>query len=223
MASAPSLPGWIPLKGSKTREFINEATGQVLSRRQFDKLRGIFYEQKAAENKKKDEAAQLLRPAKGRKSARKAAEPEKAKRVIEARATKAKAKKIHRKKITRNLLTPGNMGERIEFETYDDYVEAWQEMQRIKSDIAGYGLGINMVDTRTGRVLNSTVFHLMTPTTFIDEDEFESEMQAELESKLYAEFLSYFMHVAFSRVYAADKLARLGDKRRNHKPGRKRK
>lgn len=59
--------------GGKSRQYLNERTGEVLSRRQFDKLAGRLpqgsYEKKAAANKAAAPGVAAARPARGRRSA----------------------------------------------------------------------------------------------------------------------------------------------------------
>ena len=57
--------GWERLDG---RIYRNIETGQILPRRQVDKLRNIYYEQKSAQNKLLNPELQQQRPARGRKS-----------------------------------------------------------------------------------------------------------------------------------------------------------
>lgn len=73
MATSPLAPGWKRLPGQNTRQYINEKSGEILSRRQYDKRfgrlagTGLTNESLAKKNKEENPLASALRPARGRK------------------------------------------------------------------------------------------------------------------------------------------------------------
>lgn len=234
----PLIPGFKPL-GGKSRNYVNEKTGEILSRRQFDKLRDIFYEKKAAENKAKDQLEQLARPAKGRKSVRKVT-PAFKKSIVEARAEKqaeeiaaekarkdmaAKvrmvqrraAKRIHVKKIRDQLLEAGRVGARIPFNTFAEYVDLWKQIQKMGEKIFAYSLGITYIVTEerseVGQERDVTVFTLMVAKDFIDEEEFDEAMRADMQERTYLKFAHFWMHLKFGNKFAQAKATRAGIKR----------
>ena len=211
------------------RAYRNKKTGKVISRRQYQNLSGVSFEAKAKANREKDAAAQLARPAKGRSSVRKLSKEMQAdivKARQEAKESKAaaerarkeetkrlrkveqmKKKKIHRKKIRPQLLRSGNMGERIAFETYEDYLEAIDEAKR-SGVVFAYGLGWSGVDSRDLRELDVTVLRLTALSSVLGEEEFDEIMEESQLEKPYMDFLHYWMHVAFKREYADKRKAK---------------
>lgn len=216
------------LPGDKARRYINASTGEIISRRQYDKLRGIQYEKKAEYNKARNEARQLLRPARGRKSALKKAPAEqrliaearkehreqvtarkKAERQIAShrRAVERKAKK-RVKKPTIYSLKKGAIGKRFTFNTYQDYLllmDAIQTMSvRGEKAVLSYSIGAYGHDTNNpGRDLGITFFGQKSPKMVLTEGEFD-DLDDELEeSKPYFERDAFFMHVAFTKKAAA--------------------
>lgn len=176
----PLVPGWEPLGGT-SRRYRNVETGQILPRRQFDKLRGISYEKKAEYSRARDPAAFYLRPARGRSSARKL-EGEFAQQVAEERKAAQQAareaeraataesrrlrevrrktnRRVKQKVIRPQLLKPGHKAERISFDTYEGYLKAIHEMRamrvtvngRRERGIIGYVLGIVGVVDKNGK------------------------------------------------------------------------
>ena len=171
MAKRVDLSNWVPL-GGKTRQYRNIKTGETISRRQYDKLRGINYERKAYFSKARDPKTFYLRPARGRKSARDLS-GEFAQQVIEERkaaeAVKQKEKKaevvkrkkkrkferqvnkrVHQKVVRPQLLKPGSKGARISFDSYEGYLKALNEMRNMRvtvngqrqPGVAGYAIGV---------------------------------------------------------------------------------
>lgn len=175
----PLIPGWAPLGGS-SRQYRNVETGQIISRRQLDKLRGIAYEQKAEYSRARDPAAFYLRPARGRSSARKlqgefarqVAEERKAAQQAAREAQRAAAaegrrlrevrrkanRRVKQKTIRPQLLKPGHKAARISFDTYEGYLKAVREMRamrvtvggRRERGVVGYTLGIVGVVEKNG-------------------------------------------------------------------------
>jgi len=238
MPTKPLLPGWKSL-GGKSRNFVNEKTGEVLSRRKFEELRGIYFEKKAAENRAKDELEQLARPARGRKSVVKAApefkqsvtQARKEKRVQveeEEKATKEMAKrvrtverkankKVHVKKIRDQLLKPGRLGARIPFNDYSDYLDLYKQIQTMGKKIFAYGLGITFVVSEErenfGEEVHVTVFTMMAARDKVSKNEFESRMKAAKEEASYLRFKNYWMQIKFGNQFAQEKAAKAGIKR----------
>lgn len=88
----------------KAQRFRNIETGEEISRREFNKRTGrLSFEELAKANKAANEDAQLLRPARGRSSARNA--PEEIKKVVlEARKVITDAEKEERRKAREKAL-----------------------------------------------------------------------------------------------------------------------
>ncbi len=93
-----SASDWSRLPG-KSRNFVNKRTGEILSRRQFDKLSGRLqyssYEKKAQANKAAHPRKSKQRPARGRKST---LPPSKKKKNAKKKAPTNRAKRKHGKK-----------------------------------------------------------------------------------------------------------------------------
>ncbi len=228
------LNDWQAVKGT-ARNYKNIKTGEVLSRRQFDKLRGISYETKAKINKAKNEKLQLLRPARGRKSALKldselkeavaTARKDRAdalaeKKLIEAETKKqntkfmrAMNKKIPTPKISKQSLKTGHMGVRKAFSSYEQYVELLTEAQRL-GVIFMYGLGWTGVSDRDGQVGETrdvTVFKMADVKLMRSEEEFNEAFEESILEKQYMHFRNYFMHFGFDKEYARDRIRRSKD------------
>lgn len=240
----PHLPGWsTPNKGTS---YINAETGQVLSRRQYDKLRrgdGLSNEMISKLNKASDLEAALSRPARGRKSLAKLSDAERQfiaearvedfQRKAEIKAEKqAKGKlsraiqrkvgkRVKRRRITYQMLNPGSKGARTYFNGYKEYLELFYEGKN-SGLVFSYGLGMVGVDSReeyNARDLAVTVFTMHAFDRPIPEERFNREFEAAILERSYFEFANYFMHVAFKKdVYTK----RAKDKRRVKK-GKKRK
>jgi hypothetical protein len=225
MATSKVLPGFRRLPGRSER-FINEATGEEISRRKYDTIRrGLSNEQLRDINRAQNPEISLARPARGRTSAiklapeiradiaaaRREAEEQRKQREKQIKETaklqrkieSAKNKKVRRKKVRKQLLKPGQMGSRIAFNDYDEYTEALDEARKT-GVVFAYGLGWHGIDERTGRTLDVTVFTLTSVRTTYDEDEFETAFEESQESKSYMIFLNYFMHIAFSKSFAEE-------------------
>jgi hypothetical protein len=217
-----TLPGFKRLPGRSER-FLVVATGQEISRRKYDLIRrGLSNEDLARINKATELQNQLARPARGRKSVLKAPDFIKQEVVSEriAESTKKEIlKKVEKqqKKIDRDnqrltarqvkvpkfsgrLLKAGRKARRVPFNDYDEYVTFYGDMKKSKIVFA-YSLGIAAVDTRIGRERDAIVFPMRTFDGLLSEDEFQSYMDAFLESHAYLEFMHYFIHIAFSAEY----------------------
>jgi hypothetical protein len=166
--------------GGSSRQFKNIKTGETISRRQYDKLRGISYEKKAAFSKARNPEEFYLRPAKGRTSqvkaqgeirkliaetrqeqfnARRQAEQDARNQKRLKRKTERKAnKRIHQKVIRPQLLKPGHMGASISVDSYEGYLKALGEMRAMKVTVGGkrqsgvtaYSVGVVGYDDRVG-------------------------------------------------------------------------
>lgn len=218
------------------RRFQNIKTGEIISRRQFDKqTKGIqSYEQKARLNKAVEGAREVLaKPARGRSSAQKLA-PEIREAVLEAREEAIKADKqiakarrdeakritkieklkaapIKTPRVTKQLLRTGRLGKRIGFTTYEQFRQALKEAQDI-GVVSFYGLGWVGVTDRPGDQGDGlkraiTVFRMRPVKEVIEKDEFDAEMQASIREHSYIQFLNYFMHLAYSSKYAQQRIA----------------
>lgn len=235
------LPGFKGLGGTAKR-VLDLSTGKELSRREYAekvKRQGLLSnEQLAKLNRDTQPEKQILRPTKGRKSAQKLKEDdaklEAQKRLLEAakqkrreaelkeqRATakKIEAKKrkvIKPKKITARLLEPGKQGRRIPFNTYDDYLQMFTDAKATKK-IFAYGLGVEGIDSRSGKIVTATIFTMRGFGRPISEDDFNDAMEEFLTERLYFVFTNYFIHLAFSVEYARQKAARKTPKKKKRK------
>jgi len=230
MANFERVPG-------PARQYRNTDTGEIISRRKYlEQKRGVSNEMFAKMNAVTNPELAALRPARGRKSALKLSKTEqeliaqarledklrqreireeaKKKREIEKLLKKRGTKKqIKRRRITGALLQPGRMGRRIPFETYDDYVEMFKEA-KAGGKVKFYGLGMQGYHENTGQELDITVFTMRTLTRPIPEDEFFAVMEEALEERLYFVFTNYWMHLAFSKEYAAQRAAKAKNRKR---------
>lgn len=212
------------LKGS-ARRYLDNVTGKEVSRRQYQEYMrgGTTNEQLAAINRAQNPIIAAARPAKGRKSALRASPQEreiiaqariedklrrevikqeaKKQREIEKLLAKRGAKKPkRRKRITLSLLQPGRIGRRIEFYTYQDYVEMFAEAKS-GGKVKFYGLGMQGYHENTGQELDITVFTMRTFTRPLPEDEFNAHMEEEMENRTYFVFTNYWMHLAFDKQF----------------------
>lgn len=243
------IPGWRRVVGSgRAERYENAATGEIVSRRQYDKIRrpGFTNESLAELNRAVEPIRAAERPARGKASLKKLPqeirESEAARRVLdeerrrkrekEIAAQKAtqrkveqtKGKKVHTpKRITGALLVPGSLGRTIEFVGgHAEYLELYEQAKKT-GKIFSYSIGVDGVDIRTGKRYRATVFTQRGFDRPIGKKTFDDEIRAFLESKSsYFLFTNYAMHLAFSIEYAKRKREQYGDKRKN-KPGRKKK
>lgn len=233
-SSAIDLKDWQVIKGT-ARNYKNVKTGEVLSRRQFDKLRGISYETKAKTNKAKNEKLQLLRPARGRKSALKldrdlqeavaTARKDRLAELAEKKIIEAETKKLNSKfmramnkktptpKISKQSLKTGHLGVRKPFSSYEQYVELLTEAQRL-GVIFMYGLGWTGVSDRDGQVGETrdvTVFKMADIKLMRTEEEFNEAFEESILEKQYMHFRNYFMHFGFDKEYARERIRKSKD------------
>lgn len=221
-----TLPGFKRLPGRSER-FLNEKTGETISRRKYDLLRrGISNETLAKINRTSEPKKQLARPARGRKSILKLPENivdelaierseerarkerlkalEKERRKVDRNVEKLKNKKIKTPKFSGRLLKKGRKARRLPFEEYSQYSKYWDEMKK-SGIVFAYSVGVSAVDTRIGYERDAIVFTLKTFSKKISEPDFNEAMINFLESKSYLEFLNYFIHIAFSESYYKSK------------------
>lgn len=232
------LPGFERIPGTgKNERFRNTVTGAEYSRRKYDEIRrpGFTNETLARLNKVTAPVQAVLRPARGRTSALKTAGEfresvaesriaeqkriEETKKLAREEADKFrrierfKGRKVKVKKLTARLLRPGKLGTRIGFNDYDEYLALMDDLERMGDrKVVAYGLGFAAVDIRLGLERDVTVFPMHSIHDTFDEDEFDSEMETELDNRPYLQFLNYFMHVAFAVPFAKEKAAAAGRK-----------
>lgn len=213
--------------GGKSRNYINTETGEIISRRQYDKLRGIFYEAKAKANREADITAALARPAKGRKKAQsdfekqirveaekirlQQVEEEKAKKKL-LKAVGSANRKVKPKKIRKELLKAGHRAERLRFSTYD---ELKNYVAQIKSNVlpngrrlvSSYAIGIMGYDEREDppREIGAHLTSLQGPSVLPTESELREMTDDFLQSRSYFVFTHYFIHLHFDKQYAEEK------------------
>lgn len=216
------------IKGDKARRYINEETGDIISRRQFLNIRHLglgSLEQRAKQARSSNLELALSRPARGRKSLLKV-EGEEKQFIIQARieaekrerekkqeiktlkafereAKKQLNKRIHVKKLSLGLLKPGAKGFRISFNTYEDYESLYRQMRHIGvRKIIAYGLGMVGFDENTNEPRGITVFRMYrNEEPIIPRKIFEERMEEERRERLYFVFQHYFMHFAVAVKY----------------------
>lgn len=223
--------------GGKSRQFINTETGEIISRRQYDKLRGILYEAKAEANRRADLAASLARPAKGRKKAESRAEAEmraeaeKIRRQIEEegrqkkkllRAASSRAHKVKPKKIRPQLLKAGHRAERVSFMTYEEYAEYIKQLRGTNLPngrrlVSSYAIGMVGYDERDEKELGAMLTGLMLPNVFFTEYELRELSDDFILSRPYFVFSHYFLHLHFDKAYAEAKFRKKAEKEAREK------
>lgn len=223
--------------GGKSRQFLNTETGEILSRRQYDKLRGILYEAKAEANKRADLAASLARPAKGRKKAESRAEAElraeaeKIRRQIEEeekqkkkllRAATSRAHKAKPKVIRKAMLKAGHRAERVDFTQYEQYENYIKQMRETKLAngrrlVSSYAIGIVGYDERDEKELGATLNGLMLPNVVFTEYELRELSDDFILSRPYFVFSHYFLHLHFDKAYAEAKFQKKAEKEAREK------
>lgn len=241
------VPGFRRVAGSgRAERYVNVATGEEISRRQYDKLRrpGFTNESLAELNRQVESVKAAQRPARGKSSLKKLPpelrDLEAERRVFQEIARKKREKEIAEqkriareierqrgkkvktpKRITGALLTPGALGRTIEFENgYPEYLSLYEQAKK-SGKIFSYSIGVDGIDSRTGRRYRATVFTQRGFDRPISAETFNAEIRAFLESKKsYFIFKNYAMHLAFAIDYAKQKREQYGDRRKN-KPGRK--
>lgn len=225
MATKKLLPGFKYLGGSGQR-YLNEKTGETISRRQYDKLvnPAITYEKKAAHNKAINPKAAALRPARGRKSYLKAPEwvkEEIAEQRLEAAKIKKQqedaakkirkaerdtsrltGKKVKLKKVRKHLIPKGRIGWRLPFNTWDDLAEMVKDAKKT-GVIFAYALGFVGVDTRIGVYRPVMLQGFKSINNLIDEDEFYEMMEDALAEYAYMKLAHYFVQFAIDKSHAA--------------------
>lgn len=228
-----TLPGFKRLPGRSER-FLVVATGQEISRRKYDLIRrGLSNEQLAKINAVAEPEEQLARPARGRTSVRKLA-PEIKKDIVNVRKEfrekkkqiaaqekeeaklarrieTIKGKKVKVKKFTTAMLKAGHYGRRLAFNTHEDYETLYADAKK-SGKVIFYGLGMDGYDERTGTHIPVTVFTMRAFDGLISRDDFYDAMNDYLESRPYYIFVSFFMHLAFSREFAEDRMRKAGMK-----------
>ena len=149
-------------KRTTGRKFQNKKTGEIITRRQYDKQRDIKFEEKAAKNKAKNFYEQILRPARGRKSALKLA-PEQKKIEAHKREENLKDKLIEKdllkstkhskipKTINKRSFKAGYKGRRFLVDFSADAVNELLSVARKYKGALGYTVAVVFVDERTGK------------------------------------------------------------------------
>jgi len=208
--------------GGKSRNYLNTETGEIISRRQYDKrIKGIKYEEKAKKNKAENLKAAVARPARGRQKAKTEYEIEQRLKALEEKAEQErikklnlaasrKAKKFRVKKIRPQLLKAGHRAVRIPFKTHDEFADLRKQMlsQKLPNGrrlISSYGLGITGIDERTGKELDAFLISLQSPNVNITETELYEITDEFIGARLYFIFSHYFLHLHFDREYAESK------------------
>jgi hypothetical protein len=231
MAKAKARYGFIREAGSgKSKRYVNEQTGEIVSRRQFDKIRRekelgekTTNEKLAELSKQIDPLKQAARPARGRTSIQKlepktrediarsrvenakaleeADKRRKEEKAVQKRIEFAKRRHIKVKKITARLLRPGHMSANVEFNDYEDYLDLFEQAKK-SGKIFSYGIRLIGVDARDGLIKTPTVFRMRAFDIPIDEDEFIDTINDFVESKGYFVLIGLSMHLAFTKSFS---------------------
>lgn len=223
--------------GGKSRQFLNTETGEIISRRQYDKIRGIQYEAKAAANKKANLAEALARPARGRKKAESKAEAElraeaaRIRQQIEEeekqkkkllRAASSRAHKVKPKKIRKAMLKAGHRAERVSFTEYEEYVDYIAQMKSNvlpngRRLVSSYAIGMVGYDERDEKELGAMLTGLQSPSVKLTEEELRDLSDDFIISRPYFVFSHYFLHLHFDKPYAEGKYQKLKEKEAREK------
>ncbi len=198
----------------RAERFANLETGEVISRRQYDKLYGRLAAQglssneaQAKRNRKTEGAAQLLKPARGRSSARKlgeferqvvaqAREEKRIEKVLQTKVERARSKNFKPPaKVTLRNFKPGRKGRsfRVNFDPSD--IQATVEAARRYSGAFGYTVGVEFFDKRTGKTGAATLFDLRPVGEDFEDEDFE-DIEAWADERTYLEVKAAFVYVA---------------------------
>lgn len=217
------LPGFKYL-GGKTRRYLNEITGEEISRRQYDKLvnPAITYEKKAAHNKVLNAKAAILRPARGRKSyvnapdwvkeeiAESRIEAEKSRKQKEQEIKKAHkaerdttrltGKAVKVKKVRKHLIPKNRIGWRLPFNNYSELKTMVQDA-KATGVIFAYALGFVGVDSRIGVLRPVMLAGFKSINNLVSEDEFYEMMDDAIAQYTYMKLAYYFVQFAIDKKF----------------------
>ncbi len=208
-----AAPGFKRLPG-KANQYIDLETGEILSRRQYDKRYGKLakegftsYEQKAKANKQKDELKQLERPARKRTSILKV-EPELRKEIAQKRQEQRELTRIqkainranHKKvrvpqKVSISNFKPGKMGRQFRMPLDPATIRDFIETSRKYSGAAGYLFGVEFLDIRSGQTGAASLTGLRDFSVPFDAGDWE-DIENWFEEHSYAEPLFAFVYIA---------------------------
>ncbi len=210
---ADTMSEWRRVPG-KARNYVNSRTGEVISRRQYDKLEGTLskqgfksYEQKAKVAKRNEGIEQLAKPARGRTKL-KEKEPEIRRTALAARVEQEQHKKLSKleqREIKRKARTPksislknfkkGALGRTFRVDLDPGALADFISAAASYKGAFGYLLGIEFIDTRSGKVGASALTHLRAfnkPFTNSDWDTYEEWIL----EHLYAEATFAYVYVS---------------------------
>ena len=216
---------WRPL-GGKSRNYYNPETGEQISRRKFDKMRGIFYEEKAEANKKADIAKALSRPARGRKKSRTQDEVEQEIEKYLSKKAAKEAAKAKPRKITPKLLKDGNKAARVKFTTFEEFEALRQQMLDVKSParpgfrlITSYAIGIVGFDRRDPerKPIGAALTGLQSPQDKVTEKELGDMVEDFIGDHAYFVFSYLYLHLHYDSVYARQRFEAKEEKERERR------
>ncbi len=217
MATPSIVSDWRRLPGS-ARQYINNKTGEVLSRRQYDEKIGRLHqagiktnEAQARRNAATQGEAQLLKPARGRKSALKlgsdarlAEIQQRAEKKVQAEIRKRIAREQTKKtqvpeKLTLRNFKKGKKGRffyvPLEFDAIRDFIETASDYP----GAFGYTVGFTFVDSRKGTTGQATLFSLRAFNVDFDEDDFD-EMEDFIDERSYIEAAKAMVYIALKKA-----------------------
>lgn len=234
MAKKSLLPGYTRIAGGAER--VRTPTGAEISDRAYKKIarevsgltpinekgqKIVSNEALAKFNRQVNPTESIARPARGRKSLRKADEALKAEaarsrleleaakkraakelqaqRDVARKVERAKRKKVRTRRVSAQGFTKDKRsGERRRAAQYDftsfDELEELYEQAKGSYGIKFWGVGIRGVDERSGKHLDAWLYGLMDFSYEPDEEQLEDETVDFLERKPYFIFTSWYVH-----------------------------
>lgn len=218
---------WLRVPGGSRRYALRSNPDITISRRQFDEHYGAVraygtYEKKAKHKAREPEA--LLRPARGRTSARKLSPAEKeielGRRRVSAKEA-ATVKRIDRERgkahkyprsIDLRTFKKGKIHRTIELPVSLEAVETVRAAAAKSRIVFGYYVGANMIDLRSGERISFAAFGLRDVHMAFTRRDFD-ELMKKVEEKTYAELISLWIHLTLKSAVAKDRNAWRGRRR----------
>lgn len=210
---------WRRVPGAQRRYALKSNPDITISRRQFDEHYGAVrafgtYEKKAKHKATEPEA--LLRPARGRTSARKLTPTEKevelgrrrvaAKESATMKRIERERSKQHKHPRTIDLRTfkKGKIHRTIELPVSFDAVENTRAAAAKSRIVFGYYVGVNMIDLRSGQRISFAAFGLRDIHMAFKPSDFDKLIK-KAQEKTYAELVSLWIHLTLKSAVATDR------------------
>lgn len=207
---------WRRVPGASRRYSLVQNPSITISRRQYDEHYGTArafgtYEKKAKHKSNEREA--LLRPARGRTSARKLSQAEQEVEINKRKAQKqdtamqrriiSERNKAHKypTKINLRNFKKGKISRTIELPVSYEAVETVRKAAADSGLVFGYYVGANMVDTRSNKKISFAAFGLRDISMKFKERDFTRLME-KCKEKSYAELVSLWIHIKLKSAIA---------------------